>query len=119
MKKLIASAYQLSFNLFGLKQLSYGAALLYITINNLIFLYGAGILLEGWLSFFSIVPKLYSFPFIAGTFAIMLLVTYMCALNRHEISKESKKVRKFTFLLVYSGISLLILAYVMFIRSSN
>jgi dolichyl-phosphate-mannose--protein O-mannosyl transferase len=117
MKKLISSAYQLCFKVIGLKSVSYAIAVLYISVANLIFLYGTGILLDSWMPFFAVIRTMFSFPFILGTAAMMVFVTFLFAPRRQDITKESKKIRKKTILIVYSLLAVLILVYSIFIRS--
>jgi hypothetical protein len=114
MKRLIAGVFQLIYRITGVKVLAYFAALAYMTVLHLTIFYGMGLLLEDWLPMASIVHTLFRFPLILGTILIMLAINVWFAPSLENITKEGKKIRKFSPIILYSLLSLVVFLYARF-----
>ena len=86
MRRLIIDIYRIVFRLTGAKLLAIGVGLVYMTLLNLVMIYGLGLLMEGWLPFMSIVHKLFAFPFyivtaLASSIAVLSPLSKCIRLN--------------------------------------
>ena len=111
MRSLIVSIYRLVYNITRFKLFSFVVAIAYITLLNLVMVYGLGLLLEGWMPT-SIVHKLFAFPLIIFTTGLMTYLIYKATPPRKSISKDAKKTTSYTAILVYTGLCALIFAYI-------
>ncbi len=76
-------------------------------------IFGLGILLEGWMPT-SIVHKLFSFPYIFFTAALMTYLIYRSTPPKKTLTKDAKKSTSYTAILIYSGLCVLVFIYIKF-----
>ena len=113
MRSLIVAVYRLVYDVTRFKAFSVVIAVAYITLLNLVMIYGLGLLLEGWMPT-SIVHRLFAFPYILFTTALMTYLIIKVTPTRKTLSKDAKKVTKYTAVLIYTGLCILVLAYIKF-----
>ena len=111
MRSLIVAVYRLVYNVTRFKVFSVVVAVAYITLLNLVMIYGLGVLLEGWMPT-SIILRFFVFPYILFTTALMTYVIIKVTPTRKTLSKDAKKVTKYTAVLIYTGLCLLVLLYI-------
>lgn len=111
MKNLTASVFQVLYSMTGLKSLSYGVALVYMTILNMIMINGLSVLMQDIIPGIGQLHRLFVLPVAAATFVVMLGLTFVLSPKREQIAKDGKKIKKFTIISVYSLIGLLLLTY--------
>ena len=111
MRSLIVAVYRLVYNVTRFKLFSLVVAIAYISLLNLIMIYGLGLLVEGWLPT-SIVHKLFAFPYIIFSALLMTYLIYRATPNRKNLSKDAKKVTKYTAVIIYTALCILVLVYV-------
>ena len=111
MKTLIVDVYRFIYRFTGAKFFSTAIAVIYVTVLNMVMLYGLGVLMAGWVPTGFIV-KLFVFPYIAFTFIGVLLITLRFKPGKKAIAKEAKKTKDYTFIMVYSAAALVLFLYV-------
>ncbi len=111
MRSLIVAVYRLVYNITRFKVFSVVIAVAYITLLNLVMIYGLGVLLEGWMPT-SIVHRLFTFPYILFTTALMTFLIVKVTPTRKTLSKDAKKVTKYTAVLIYTGLCILVFIYI-------
>ncbi len=112
MQRIIIDIYKVVYRFTGIKLLALIFSLVYITALNLVMIYGLGLLLEGWLSFMSIIHKLFAFPFIYVTSLFILGITYWLMPPLQSITKEMKKASSPVALIVYTLCSIVLFVYI-------
>ena len=111
MRSLIVAVYRLVYNVTRFKVFSVVISVAYITLLNMVMIFGLGMLMEGWMPT-SIVHKLFAFPYILFITALMTYLIIKVTPTRKTLSKDAKKVTKYTAVLIYTGLCLLVLAYI-------
>lgn len=111
MKGLIAGIYNLVYRATGIKPIAFVFALVYVSLLNLVLLYGFSLLMKDLFPFVGLLTPLFRFPIIIGTLALMLGLTFWLMPSWETITKEGKKVKKYTPIIVYTAVALLIFAY--------
>ncbi len=111
MRSLIVAVYRLVYNVTRLKVFSVVISVAYITLLNLVMIYGLGQLMAGWLTP-PIVLMLFRFPYIIFTTALMTYLIIKVTPTRKTLSKDAKKVTKYTAVLIYTGLCILVLVYI-------
>jgi len=112
MRRLIVDMYRLIFRATGIKFLALVISLLYMTVLNLVMIYGLGLLMEGLFPFMSVVHKMFAFPYILATSVGVLLVTLWLMPSVSSITKEGKKAASPLALILYTIFSLMLFAYI-------
>ncbi len=86
-------------------------ALIYVTILNMMVLSGLSLLMLGWMPT-AFIHKLFTFPyyFFSGALLLGLMIRYKPA--KKIISKEAKKTKDYTFIVVYTLAAILLCLYV-------
>ncbi len=112
MRSLIVAVYRLVYDVTRFKLFSLVVAIAYISLLNLVMIYGLGQLMAGWLTP-PFVLKLFKFPYIIFTALLMTYLIYRATPNRKNLSKDAKKVTKYTAVMIYTGLCILVLAYIM------
>ena len=112
MRSLIIDIYKIVFRLTKVKGFAIGVALVYMTVLNMVMIYGLGLLMEGWLPFMSLVHTLYSFPYYIVTAPAVFGVTYWLMPPISTIMKESKKEANPLALIIYTFFTLVLFAYI-------
>src|SRR4051812_1558213 len=113
MRSLIVAVYRLIYDITRFKLLSIIVPIAYISLLNLVMIYRLGLLAEGWMPT-SIVHKLFAFPYIIFTAVLMTYLIYRATPNKKNLSKDAKKVTKYTAVLIYTGLCILVFAYIKF-----
>ena len=114
MRSLIVAVYRLVYNVTRFKVFSVVIAVAYITLLNLVMVYGLGQLMRGWLTP-PIVLMLFRFPYILFMTALMTYLIIKVTPTRKTLSKDAKKVTKYTAVLIYTGLCILVLVYINYI----
>ena len=68
-------------------------------------------MLEGWMPT-SIVHKLFAFPYIIFTSGLMTYFIYKATPPKKTLSKDAKKSTSYTAVLIYTGLCILVFAYI-------
>jgi hypothetical protein len=116
MRRLIADLYKIVFHLTGSKIFSLFLAIGYITVLNLLTLYGLSILLEDWLHKLHYIHKLFSFPYYLATVAVMLSLNFWLMLPLHKLSEEIEIRPTYRTIIIYTLISAVLYAYTLLIH---
>ncbi len=111
MRSLIVAVYRLVYNVTRFKVFSVVISVAYITLLNMVMIFGLGMLMEGWMPT-SIVHKLFAFPYILFITALMTYLIIKATPKRKALSKDAKKVTKYTAVLIYTGLCILVLLYI-------
>jgi hypothetical protein len=111
MKSLAAGIYNLVYRVSGNKPLAFGFAVIYVSLLNLVLLYGFSLLMKDLFPVVGLLTPLFRFPINIFALALMAGLTFWLMPSRETIAKESKRVKKYTPLIVYTAIALLIFAY--------
>jgi hypothetical protein len=90
---------------------SFFIALLYITTLNVISIYGAAILLQGWLVPVKLVQRMSTKPLYIGISLFVLLMNYR-GFKTIDLSKERKKELFYPPILIYSVMSVILFLYI-------
>ena len=113
MKNLIVAIYRLVYKITRYKNFSFGFALTYITMLNMILFCGLALLLEGWFPKV-IARKLFTFPYYYLVGAAMLGITIRIRPSIKTMSKDAKKKTDYTSIIVYSFAMLLLYVYIVY-----
>jgi len=111
MRSLITSVYRFVYNLTRFKLFSKVIAIAYVALLNLVMIFGLGIMLEGWMPT-SIVHKMFAFPFIIFTAALMTYLIYKATPPKKTLSKDAKESQSYTPVLIYTGLCILVFVYI-------
>lgn len=114
MKRLIVRTHRLFYYLLAAKKSSFCCSLIYVSTLNLLIFYGFGLLL-GDLFSTTIILKLYKYPNYLLLFTVMAVSMYLISPGWRNIELKRKSAVH-PMVLIYSGISLLVLVYVVFIK---
>jgi len=118
MKTLIIDVYRFVYRFSAAKVFSVAVAVIYITILNMIMLYGLGALLAGWMPT-SFIGKLFVFPYYFFTAALVFYITWKYKPTKKAIAKEAKKTKDYTFIIVYSLAALILFLYMKYNSKIN
>jgi len=111
MKRLVVEVYKLLYMVTRQNAVSTYAAILYITILNLITLQGMAQLMEGWLRIMSYVRYLFIFPvyILTGIFIYSLYIFRLRPLK--NLKKERQKLFSPVPVIIYTAASVLLWLY--------
>ena len=110
MKTLIIDVYRFVYRISGAKVFSVAIAVIYVTILNMIMLYGLGALLADWMPT-RFIGSLFVFPYYFFTAALVFYITSRSKPTKKAIAKEAKKTKDYTFIIVYSVAALILFLY--------
>ncbi len=110
MKTLIIDVYRFVYRISGAKVFSVAIAVIYITMLNMVMLYGLGALMVGWMPT-KFVASLFVFPYYFLTAGLMLFLTIKYKPTKKAIAKEAKKTKDYTFIIVYSLAALILFLF--------
>jgi hypothetical protein len=116
MRRLIADLYKIVFQITGSKIVSLFFAIGYISLLNLLTIYGLGILLEDLQPQLHYVHKLFAFPFYLATGAVMISINFWMMLPLHRLSEELEIKPIYTPIVIYTIISAVLYAYTLLIN---
>ncbi len=116
MRRLIADLYKIVFHITGSKIVALFFAIGYISLLNLLTIYGLGILLEDLQPQLQYVHKLFSFPYYLGMAALVVSVNFWIMLPLHKLSEEIEIKPIFTPIVIYTIISAVLYAYTLLIN---
>ena len=111
MKILILDLYRLMYRITGKSRLSVIITLVYITVLNLIAMYGLGILLEGLFRITSLIHSLFTRRLLPFTAIVMFLIDLWIMAPFKNIKKEKNKKLSYWGLIMYTGLAIIIFAY--------
>jgi hypothetical protein len=111
MKSLIVGIFNLAYRLTGLKKFAFLIALIYASLLNLVTLYGFSLLMKDLFPVVGLLAPLFRLPIIPGTLVLMLSLTFWLMPSMDTIAKEGKLIRRYTPVVVYTVVALLICAY--------
>jgi len=112
MKQLMIETFKIAYRLSGFSLFSYLFSWLFITLLNLITLWGLAFLLKNWLKFMDFVDKAFNFPWIFLTIILVLYYNFRKMPSMHDISKEKKKDIIFLPFTVYTIACIVIFIYI-------
>ena len=95
---------------FHSRTLAYGFTVIYFSLLNMILLYGAGMLLEGWMPT-GIIRIFFVFPFIIGTALLMFWAHYKWIPKSEALNKEAKNVETYWPIVLLTVAAILVLLY--------
>ena len=95
----------------GIKPLAFAFSLVYVSLLNLVVLYGFSLLAKDLFPLVGILSLLFRGPIIFGTMALMMGLTFWLMPSWDTITKEGKKVREYSPVVVYTVVAALIFAY--------
>ena len=110
MKTLIIDVYRFVYRISGAKGFSVIIAVIYLTILNMVMLYGLGALMVGWMPT-KFIASLFVFPYYFLTAGLMLFLTIKYKPTKKAIAKEAKKTKDYTFIIVYSLAALILFLF--------
>lgn len=110
MRRLIEDVYKIIFRISGNKQFSLICALVYISILNLVILYGICLLLEDWEPEILVAVKLFRFPYYIFVGVLMFLINFLVVLPLHRL-RDKARLSSVTQVVLYSFVSLLLFLY--------
>ena len=116
MRRLIADLYKIVYKITASKIISFFSALIYITLLNLLTIYGLGILLEDWLPELTYVHRLFAFPYNFGVGIAMLSFNFWLMLPLHKLSEEIEIKPMTRPIILYTVICALLYAYTLLIN---
>jgi hypothetical protein len=111
MKRLMIDAHKIVFNITKAAFFSFFVALLYITVLNVISIYGSAILLQGWVVPAKVVKRISTTPFYIAISLFILLLNYR-GLKTIDLAKERKKEVFYPPILIYSVMSVILFLYI-------
>ncbi len=91
MKPLLIETYKIAYKFCGFTTFSYLFSYIFISILNLITLWGLGFLCKNWLKFMQIIDKLFAFPWIFLVIIAVLYNNFRQIPSMRDMSKEKKK----------------------------
>src|SRR6516162_5205921 len=119
MRQFITKSYRFLHQIIGVKNIAYIIAISYISILNLLTVYGLLLLMEGLFpSVITLLLRLFHFPLILLPTIITFVITMMTAPSMYSISVTQKKRENYLPLIFYTFICILIFAYSMYDKFS-
>jgi hypothetical protein len=111
MRGLIGDIYKLLFRLSGNRPFSFVFALFYVSVLNLVIIYGISQLLEGWWMSISLFVKMFAFPYSVLMVLLMMLLNFLTMLPLRYLLRDARRHASVIPVLVYTCATLLILLY--------
>lgn len=111
MKRLVVEVYKLLYLVTRQNTVSIYAAILYITILNLITMQGMAQLMEGWLRIMSYVRYLFIFPVYIVTGIIIFFLYILRLKPLKNLKKERQKLFNPVPVIIYTAASALLWLY--------
>ena len=112
MRVLITDIYKIIYQITRQKGLSLSFAIIYISILNLVAVYGLCYLLSGWQSLLGLVLIIFRKPYIYGVCLVTILINFFMMLPLQNLSKEKGKPTALSPLIIYSVASILLFIYI-------
>jgi hypothetical protein len=113
MKRIISRVYRVLFDFTGNKSLSFVVALGYVSAINLTMIYGLSFLLKDVLPT-GFILQLFAFPYFFLTCFAMVATNYVMAPTIQGANNKKVKKEDYKPVIIYTAISLLLLAYTCF-----
>jgi cytochrome bd-type quinol oxidase subunit 1 len=110
MKLLILDLYKLFYRITNNNRISVALSVLYISVLNMVVLYGLGTLLPSPL-LSGIVSVLFRFPVYFATGVVMILINLWIMSPLKNLKKERKNRISYWGILMYTGIALIFILY--------
>ncbi len=110
MKRLIADVYRVIYHATRAKTFSLVFSITYISVLNLIALYGLAFLLSAWLPTRGFL-KLYNFPYIIITTAAMIVIDTWLMTPLKNLYKERKKEPFYPSIIAYTAMAIILFLY--------
>ncbi len=110
MKILILDLYKMMYRISGKSTLSLVVALIYITILNLVVMYGLGVLMPGSTTS-KVMHLLFRFPVYIITAIIVFLIDLWIMHPLKNIKKERRNKISYWGIVMYTGIALVFIIY--------
>ena len=111
MKKLIADIYKLVYKLTHNKAISFSFALIYISLLNVVVVYGLALLLRGLVPYVDFVVAVFHRPYTYGIFVLALALNFWLMTPLQNLNKEKGKPSSVTPIIVYSLVAVLLFFY--------
>jgi hypothetical protein len=111
LKQLIADTYKALYKLTGKQLFSLAIALSYITLLNLVTLYGLCILFKGLFTIAGLLTKLFVFPYYFLTAIVMLVINFSLTLPLEKLLNEKRRKPAMLTLIIYSLAALVLFLY--------
>lgn len=99
------------YDLTGSKLFSYVSGLIYLTIMNFIIVNGFAVLMEDMFSFTAVLFMLFRFPVMLVTLVVMFGLSYWLTPTVGQVSKDAKKIKKHTTIILYTVFALVLFIY--------
>ena len=116
MRRLIADLYKIAFKITESKIVSLFFSIGYISLLNLLSIYGLGILLEDMLPELSYIHLVFSFPYIIGIVLVMVSFNFWLMLPLHKLSEEFDVKPVLRPIIIYTVISAFLYAYTLLVN---
>jgi hypothetical protein len=110
MTRFIIKVFRLLYSITKLKLLSFIAALLFISVLNVITVYGLCMLLIDLVPTFYLLSA-FRFPFVIPTIFAFVAINFFMLPRFGSVSSDYRKGENYTTLLLYIAITLILLAY--------
>ena len=117
MRRLIADIYKIIFHITGSKVISLFVAIGYISLLNLLTVYGLIILTEEWLPKLLYAHRAFKFPYIIGTAVAIGAFNFYIMLPLQNLNEEINLKPVVKPIIIYTVISALLFAYTLLIGS--
>ena len=116
MKRIMSGIYAFVYRLTGAKYVALVFGLTYITILNLITVYGLSQLLQGVAPppIVTIIGKMFKFPLIILTVPGMFFLNYTLISPIKDLEKDKRNQDNYWPVIIYTLVSFFILAYILY-----
>jgi len=114
MRQLTADIYKIIYKVIDRKLIALPAAIVYVSLLNVITLYGLSVLLSGWVSWMNKIKHILNSPAIYLVFLLVAGINFLMLLPLQNLSKEKSRPYALTPVLIYSLVSFLLFFYVRF-----
>lgn len=114
MRRLTADIYKIAYKITGNKLIALSFALAYISLLNLITIYGLCLLLQGWQPELETIESVFKPPYVYGIFLLTVALNFWLMLPLQNLSKVKGKPYALAPVIIYSLASFLILFYTHF-----
>jgi hypothetical protein len=111
MKELLPAIYSITYRVTRVKSLAFGLAIAYVSALNLTILYGLSLLTQDLFPIAAALSLLFKLPYLIGTILAMNALMFWLNPSSSVIGKEAKKIKKYTPLVVYTLVAVLVFVY--------
>lgn len=115
MRRLIADIYKIIFHITGSKVISLFVAIGYISLLNLLTIYGLIILTEEWIPELLYAHRAFIFPYIVGTALAIGAFNFYIMLPLQNLTEEINLKPVIKPIVIYTVVSALLFAYTLLI----